>query len=125
MKQMLSFSLVLMMFSALLSTDAFAQKSDEKSDEIKQLIDSKRFEFIAQSMTPTSGRMRQLTSYYSLIVKPDTLLSDLPYAGRAYSAPMDPTSTGVSFTSTSYDYKISDRKKGGWDIEIKPKDVNT
>ncbi|WP_336515539.1 DUF4251 domain-containing protein [Pollutibacter soli] len=125
MKNIFTNSMILMLVFCCFSDESFAQDKAEKTSEVKQMIDAKKFEFIAQSMTPTSGRMRQLTSYYSLIVKPDTLNSDLPYAGRAYSAPMDPAATGVSFISTSYDYKITDRKKGGWDIEIRPKDVNT
>jgi hypothetical protein len=30
---------------------------------------------------------------------------------------------GIHFTSTNFEYKVTERKKGGWDIVIKPKDV--
>jgi hypothetical protein len=48
---------------------------------------------------------------------------DVPYFGRAYTAPMDPTKGGIQFTSTKFEYKETKRKKGGWEILIKPKDT--
>ncbi len=99
-----------------------AQSGSGEVSATKQLLDARRYEFLAQTMSPMSGRIRQLTGYYSMIVTPDTVSADLPYMGKAYSAPMDPANTGISFTSTSFNYKIQDRKKGGWDIEIQPKD---
>lgn len=89
---------------------------------IQKLLDSKRFTFVAQSVTPQRGGFRQLTSRYDLKITPDSLISNLPYYGRAYSAPIDPSSGGINFTSTSFDYTSKVRKKGGWDVIVKPKD---
>jgi hypothetical protein len=36
---------------------------------------------------------------------------------------MDPTKGGIQFTSVKFDYKETKRKKGGWDIVIKPEDT--
>jgi hypothetical protein len=99
---------------------AFGQ--NDKKAEIAELIKSRQFVFKAQSATPTSGRSRQLTSEYGLRVKPDTVISALPFFGRAYSAPIDATKGGIDFTSTDFEYEETEGKKGGWDIEIKPKD---
>jgi len=90
---------------------------------IKTMIESKHFLFIAQMASPMSGRTRQLTSDYDLKIKPDTIDSDLPYFGRAYTAPIDPADAGIDFTSVKFDYNIIPGKKGGWEITIKPKDV--
>ena len=99
-----------------------AEKQAAKTAAIKNMIDSQSYVFKAQSATPMSGRNRQLTSDYDLKVTKDKLVSYLPYFGRAYSAPIDPSQGGIQFTSKDFDYTTTPRKKGGWDIQIKPKD---
>lgn len=47
----------------------------------------------------------------------------MPYFGRAFVAPMNPSEGGIRFTSTDFNYTVKDRKKGGWDIAILPKDA--
>jgi hypothetical protein len=101
-----------------------AQKSTPaKEAVIKNLVNSQQYVFYAQSALPMSGRQRFLTSEYTLYVSKDTVISDLPYFGRAYSAPINLAGGGINFTSTSFDYQLKARKKGGWDITIKPKDT--
>ena len=103
----------------LLLTSASAQT---KSD-IKSLVDGKNFVFSAQTVLPSTGSVRQLTSgYYTLRFSKDTLVADLPYFGRAYSAPIDPTQGGLKFTSKDFDYAVKEKKKE-WDITIKPHDA--
>jgi len=89
----------------------------------KSLVDSQQYVFHAQTVNPMSGRQRFLTTDYTVIVSKDTIMTDLPYFGRAYSAPINPSDGGIRFTSTSFDYKVTPRKKGGWDITIQPKDA--
>jgi hypothetical protein len=77
---------------------------------------------------PTKGGQRPMTGGYTLKVKKDTVVCDLPYIGRVYQGSLNPDDAGIKFTSTEFDYKITERKKGGWNIVIKPKDhsrVNT
>ena len=64
--------------------------------------------------------MINLTSLYDVRFAGDTLMSDLPYFGRAFVAPINPTESALRFTSTEYNYNIKERKKGGWDITIIP-----
>jgi hypothetical protein len=90
---------------------------------VKTSVESKQFIFHAQTALPTSGRSRQLTSDYSLRVLPDSLVSNLPFYGRAYSVPYGSGDGGFNFTSTKFEYTASPGKKKGWDISIKPKDV--
>lgn len=106
-------------FSILLFTYTQAQTSNAKA-----LIDGQNFIFRAQSVTPQTGNMRQLSNdYYTLSITKDAVTSDLPYFGRAYSAPIDPTQGGMQFTSKKFDYDVQDKKKK-WEITIKTKDVN-
>jgi hypothetical protein len=99
-----------------------AQDKEDKNAILKKAIEAKSYVFVAQTVQPTSGRLRQLTSTYRLEVKVDTVIADLPYFGRAYTAPIDPSKGGINFTSTDFEYTNTPRKKGGWSILIKPKE---
>jgi hypothetical protein len=106
----------------VLAQSAKPDKKAEKKAEIRSLVESQHYDFRATSVTPMSGRSRQLTSDYDLKITKESLVCYLPYFGRAYSAPMDPSQGGIQFTSKEFDYTVSNGKRGGWDIQIKPKD---
>jgi len=97
-------------------------KKAEKKAAIRSLVESQQYDFKATSVTPMNGRSRLLTTDYDLMVTKESLVCYLPYFGRAYSAPIDPSQGGIQFTSKDFDYALSNGKKGGWDIQIKPKD---
>ena len=96
----------------------------DKASYTQAMIAARHYVFMAQSAHPTRGRIIQLTSGYELSVLGDTLRAYLPYFGRAYSAPMDGRGGGIDFISKDFDYKSKDRKKGGWEITLKPKDIS-
>jgi hypothetical protein len=98
------------------------KKLSAKETAIKNFLDSRRYVFYAESVNPSSGRQRFLTSEYKVTVLKDSVISDLPYFGRAYTAPVGTTDGGIKFTSVDFDYTITPGKKGRWDINIKPKD---
>jgi hypothetical protein len=53
----------------------------------------------------------------------DTVLVYLPYFGRSYSAAAAMNGKGpLDFQTTSFSFTKQQNKKGGWDINIKPKD---
>ena len=111
---------------ALLQPSSLAaqnKKDSAKIAAIKEMVGNQHYTFKAQSVTPMSGRLRQLTSDYDLQVSKDAIVSQLPYFGRAYSAPMSPSDAGLQFTSKEFDYTVTNKKKGGWDIVIKYKDT--
>ena len=89
---------------------------------IKNMVEGKNFVFQAQSVQPSRGASRQLSAGYELRISMDTLISQLPYFGRAYSAPMDMKGGGIEFTSTDFAYTLEAKKKGRWSISIEPKD---
>ncbi|HEY5918782.1 MAG TPA: DUF4251 domain-containing protein [Chryseolinea sp.] len=90
---------------------------------VKEMVDSKRFTFQAQSMTPLKGGLRTLTPGYTLKVSPDTITSDLPYAGRAFQAAYGSSDGGMKFKATDFDYTVKE-KKSGWTINIITKKVS-
>ncbi len=95
-----------------------------KVSSIKNIVEAREFVFHAQTALPTSGPSRQLTSEYDLKISKNSVVSYLPFFGRAYSLPYGSTEGGFNFTSTKFDYSSINRKKGGWEISIKPKDVS-
>ena len=99
-----------------------ADKKAAKAAAVKTLVESQNYTFKAQSANPMSGRVVQLTSDYDLKITKESIISYLPYFGRAYTAPMDPTKGGIQFTSKDFDYTLTPNKKDGWTALIKPKD---
>jgi hypothetical protein len=94
-----------------------------QSTKVDQAVKDKRFTIIVESMSPRRGGYKRLTSLYTFSVTPDTIVTDLPYAGRAYQAPMGTNDTGINFLSRVFDYEAKPGKKGAWEITLKPKDV--
>ena len=105
----------------------FAQSKTEdkkaaKLAAIKNMVESQNYVFKAQTVLPMSGPSRQLTTDYDVKITKQSVISYLPYFGRAYSAPMDPSKGGIQFTSKDFDYTLTPGKKDGWSVLIKPKD---
>ncbi len=92
------------------------------ADDIQGMINNKNFVFIADRVNPLRGRSRQLTSEYDVTIKNDSLVSFLPYFGRAYQAPMDPSKGGIQFTSTNFSYEVNKNKS--WSVLIRPNDYH-
>ena len=103
------------------ATNASAQKVDKKA-AIKNMVESKNYVFHPNQALPLGGRAIQLTYDFDLKITPNSIISYLPYYGRAYDPPMDPQKGGLEFKSKNFDYTIVPGKKEGWDVTIKPKD---
>jgi hypothetical protein len=123
MKNLVKTNLIKMFFLLVALTSlsmTYAQESEQAS--LQKMINAKHFVFKAQTVLPLRGSTRNLTSDYDLRFSGDSLISYLPYFGRAYSAPLDPNESGLQFTSTDFTYNVQKKKKG-WDITILPKDT--
>lgn len=114
--------LAIIAFAFIPATGLAQQKKDKKAAAIKNIVEARNYVFKAQTALPTSGNTRQLTGDFELRVSKDTIFSDLPYFGRAYTAPINPADGPLRFTSTDFQYTATPKKKGGWDIIITPKD---
>jgi hypothetical protein len=99
-------------------------KKEDKLEAVKNMVESQQYIFKAQFVSPMTGQQRTLTSDYDLTVSKSAVTSYLPFFGRAYSAPIDPSQGGIKFTSTKFQYIKEDSKKDGWDIIIIPKDAS-
>jgi hypothetical protein len=99
-------------------------KKAAKLAAVKKSVEARHYTFNADYVLPLRGGARQLTTEYDLRVTPDSVISFLPYFGQAYlDVPYNPTDGGIKFTSTKFDYKVDERKKGGWEVTITPKDA--
>lgn len=113
----------LMLNVSCASTQASAEKQTQAL-EIRKKVENGDFTFKATYAYPTGFRSMYLSPYYDVKVKPDTVVAYLPYYGRAYSAPMDPTEGGIKFTSTDFDYNVKPGKKNGnWLVDIRFNDT--
>lgn len=105
-----------------LAVAGFTQAQDKKDLDVQRALDTKNFVFKAESVNPARGRFRQLTSEYDLTVRRDTVVSFLPYFGRAYSAPITPSEGGIKFTSHKNSYDVKKGKNDSWQVSIRPDD---
>lgn len=93
----------------------------------EQLIQHKKYTFSVQTIQPLRGNVSpdmQSPGYYSVKVTSDSVISNLPFFGRSFTATPGSSESPLVFTSTKFDYTVTDRKKGGWDITIKPRDTD-
>jgi len=114
-------ALLLMLLIPVLGVNA--QKSDKKSrkeiraekeallkEQTQKLIENKNFEFIPDHAIPTRGRSVSISNF-SVKVKGDTIVSYLPYYGRAYSVDYGSNSSPFDFTLVSEESNFSSNDK--------------
>ena len=147
MKKLLNIFYALLICSFCVGTSAAQSTKAEikagKSAELKRILNAKNYVFranIAQPMgsagvqmsgfntigmnniaNAMNGASVPLTSSYDLTLSNDTLTAFLPYFGTAYIAPpMGNTEGGIKFTTTKFDYTVTEKKKGNIQILFKP-----
>lgn len=112
-------------FLFLIMFTAEAQKAVSKKEAaVKQLIDSRKFIFVATDVSPMTGKTWYLTSEYDLKILPDTITAYLPYFGRVTSPGFDLINGegGIKFTATNFVYTVSEGRKGRKNIEVNIKE---
>jgi hypothetical protein len=93
-----------------------------KAQDIKPLIDSQTFVFVAQTVEPHSGGTRHLNDQiYSLQVKRDSIVCGLPYFGHTNTAGLDDENV-LQFRSAKFKYTVKPGRKEGWKVTIQPKE---
>ena len=106
-----------------------------------RIINAQNYVFVANTALPLNASdinkvMNRMPGYsgggninltganYDLSVTRDSLTAYLPYFGRSYTPKMGGINEGgIRFTSKNFSYKMTTRKKGGWNISMDPKDV--
>ncbi len=110
-------TLLLAVVSVILTT-ACASKEEraaqmaERTQQVEAALQKQHYKIDIQTMTPRQGGSRQVSYGFSLQVKGDTLVSYLPYFGRAYSVPYAGTGKGLNFTERIREYAVERARKG-------------
>ena len=114
--------LLLLGASATLAAQTKAESKEQARIEqaawIKQSLEDKDFRIEVSQALPQSGRSVNLTSSYSISLKDDVVISQLPYYGRAYSVPYG-GGEGLNFKAEYTDYSLAYDAKGMATIQLK------
>jgi hypothetical protein len=95
---------------------------EEDLTPVERSLEARQFVFEASQVIPSGRPSRSLNYGYRVEIKGDSLISYLPYFGRAYSTSIgNETKSALDFTSVKFSFEV-DRKKKRWDITIKPED---
>lgn len=106
-----TFGLVLLLGIQPLFAQSKKEKKEQKENEVKELLDSGRYTIEVNRALPVGGSSINLTSPYSLELRDDSVISYLPYFGRAYTVPYG-GSNGLRFDEPVTNYSITyDKKK--------------
>ena len=100
---------------------ANAQSKDTSALQMSERINARKFVFKAQTATPQTGGLVQLNYQYDLKLSGDSLVSYLPYYGRAFVAPINPQDGGLEFTTTDFTYESKKAGDDKWEINIATK----
>jgi len=93
---------------------ATAQVKAEKTvTSLETLLNTKNFEFIANTMIPMSGGTKNLVgSNYSITFTPEMIISNMPFYGRAYSGMALSRDKGMRFKGKPENFTITNTDKG-------------
>lgn len=121
MKKILLFILLCGMVSACaVSEEAKREKAISKAllaREVRNGIENRHFTIDVKTCHPMRSRPINLSTLYSLAVKGDTIISYLPYFGRAYSVPYG-GGKALNFQGRISAYEAGEVKNGEYLINI-------
>lgn len=103
--------LVTVIGAPALSAQTKKEKKEMKQKAVKELVLSEKYKIDVDRAIPARGRSVSLTSPYSIEIRNDSVISHLPYYGRAYSIPYG-GGEGLNFKAPISDYKVEWDKKG-------------
>ncbi|MFV0606413.1 MAG: DUF4251 domain-containing protein [Niabella sp.] len=124
----------LFLIAMIVLVSCSVQKSGTGQSDITMALENRNYTFTAQTVFPTedsrfnprlmfpgSANLYQLSGGYDVRVTADSVIAYLPFYGRSFTAPMNPSEGGIKFTSTDFSYKSTIRKKN-FEIDIRPND---
>lgn len=111
MKNLLTAMTVLLLLAACATSAERAEQAARMAVAVDQALASRHYKVSVQTMHPRRGRIVNVTSDYSLEVRGDTLVSYLPYFGRAYNIPLN-GGKGMNFTAPILRYEQTKDAKG-------------
>lgn len=110
-KRICFFILLLSIGAGMVCAQSKKERRKQKELRVKELIESENYKIDVTTAYPRRGRMVPLTSLYSLEMRNDSVFSQLPYFGRAYSIPYGGGS-GLMFKAPIEKYQMIYNKRG-------------
>lgn len=121
LKRLVVFSgIVLLCTGQSLFAQSKQERKEKKEKAVKEVVDSGRIKIDVDRAVPMAGRSINLTTPYSLEIHGDSILSHLPYFGRAYSAPYG-GGEGLMFKEVAAEKERTSKKKGRSEIKFRVK----
>jgi Domain of unknown function (DUF4251) len=102
-----------------------AQAIQKEQNPYEQILKEQDFIFTAQAYATASSEKKQMTDPYSFKVSLDSIVGVLPYYGQSYTAQINLTDGSIKFNILKYKYELIEKKKGKYQVSIKPEDKNT
>ena len=121
MKRVIYLLLIIAFASFLLSgcatSEEKAAQMAELSANVTNALNNRDYKIAIDKMCPMRGSSRHVSFGYSVEVRNDTLISYLPYFGRAYNVPYG-GGKGLNFTAPIESYQEFMKRNGQRHIEI-------
>lgn len=95
-----------------------AERDAKKAQAVEKALAERHYKVEINMMNPRRGRAVNVSPDFSLEVKGDTLVSYLPYFGRAFSVPYG-GGKGLNFTAPISEYHSAKGRKGATLITMK------
>ena len=109
--------LALVVLSACVSAEERAARAAEQAAKVKAGLAEKRFSINVDRMYPMKGGSKSVSFGYGVEVRNDSLISYLPYFGRAYDIPYG-GGKGLNFSERIGSYCDTPGKNGLHVIDI-------
>ena len=110
----------LMMLSGCATAEERAARAAEQALKVKTALTQRRYKIDINRMYPMKGNSKSVSYGYSVEVRNDTLISYLPYFGRAYNVPYG-GGKGLNFSERIGSYQETQQPKGERVIDIELK----
>lgn len=121
MKKLILFFLAALLMAACatqnLTPEEKAAKRQAKKEEVARLIESKHFVTPMRTMHSAMGTSKSIDFGYRVTVKGDTLISYLPYLGRAHNLSYG-SDEGLNFTAAITEYRIDRPRKDANRVQL-------
>lgn len=128
---------IVSVFIALSFFNSCETQTNIAPENVAHLLQNKEFTFMAEKANPTNfdvvkvlnslpnssaSQMLNLDRGYTLEIKKDKIIAQLPYFGRMYNPSFDNEKNSFRFTSTVFTIQQNSGKKGSSVFTISPKD---
>ena len=94
-----------------------AARAAEQTAKVRSALKERQFKISVDHMYPMKGGMKNVSYGYSVEVRNDSLISYLPYIGRAYNVSYG-GGKGLNFSEHIGSYHENQVKDGKWHIDI-------